>query len=306
MRIAVMGAGAVGGYFGVRLALAGNEVHLIARGEHLRAMRERGIQVQTRNGTLKLDRVSATDDPATVGVVELVLFTVKSTATGQAAEAARPLVGEGTSVLVLQNGVENESIVAEVLGREHVLPGVAYVGAQVPAPGVILHTGRGNIALGEPGGELTDRVRAIRDVLEAACIKVDLTSDIFSVKWRKLMVNAAFNPITAINRMTVLQVLEAPELRALLEASMMEVVEVGRALGHDMDLDALRRALVPTPEMALSRTSMLQDVESGRPTEIDALCGAVVRAGKRVGVATPVNQMLLERMQAIEAATTAR
>ena len=301
-----MGAGAVGGYFGARLALAGNEVHLIARGEHLRTIREHGLHIQTRDGTLCVCPASATDDPAEVGVVELVLFTVKSASTREAAEAARPLVGEGTSVLVLQNGVENESVVAEVLGREHVVPGVAYVGAQVPAPGVILHTGRGNVALGEPGGDITDRVRAIRDVLEAAGARVNLTTDIFSVKWRKLMINAAFNPVTALNRMTVLQVLEDPELRPMVEASMMEVVEVGRALGHDMDMEAYHKALTKTPEMAHSRTSMLQDVEKGRPTEIDALCGAVVRAGRRVGVPTPVNQMLLERVQAIDAALPRR
>lgn len=294
-----MGAGAVGSYFGAKLALAGNEVHFIARGDHLRAMQTRGLQVQSRDSTMTIDHVRAMGDPKGVGPVDLVLFTVKATSTLEAAEAARPLLGPDTVVLGLQNGVENESMLAKTLGRERIVPGVAYIGVQRPSAGLILHTNLGNIALGEFDGRVSDRVVAIRDVLEDAGVHTSVSSDITSAKWRKLVWNAAFNPITAIHRKTVLDVLEDDGLRATAIAAMREVVDVGSALGHQVSEESIRKATAFSAELGRSRTSMLQDVEAGRPTEIDALCGAVVRAGRRVGVPTPVNTMLLETITQI-------
>jgi 2-dehydropantoate 2-reductase len=300
MRVAVMGAGAVGGYFGARLAAAGHDVAFIARGERLSAMREGGLRVESIDGDLDLGDVEATDDPAGVGEVELVIFAVKSTSTREAAEAARPLVGPGTVVLALQNGVENEMVLGEVLGMEHVLPAVAVIGVAMPGPGRILHTNNGTITLGETSGQASSRVSTVCEAFAGAGVGTRVSGDILSVKWRKLVWNAAFNPIAALTGRRVLELIEDPDSRLLAMEGMRETIAVARALGHQVDDGIIDRALERNPKWALSKTSMLQDIERGRPTEIDALCGAVVRAGATVGVATPVNSTLLRLVRAKE------
>ena len=198
MRVAVMGAGAVGGYFGARLAAGGHDLTFITRGERLSAMREGGILVKSIDGDLDLEDVEATDDPAGVGEVELVIFSVKSTGTREAAEVAQPLVRPGTVVLALQNGVENEAVLGEVLGEEHVLPAVAVIGVAMPEPGHILHTNNGSITLGEISGNTTERVLAVREAFADAGVGTRVIGDILSVKWRKLIWNAAFNLVHEI------------------------------------------------------------------------------------------------------------
>lgn len=304
MRVAVMGTGAVGGYFGAKLAAATNEVHFIARGERLEAMKRQGLRVESIDGDLRLEEVSATDDPTEVGVVDLVLFTVKSMATREAAEAARPLVGPSTTVLDLQNGVENEAIVGEVLGHDRVVPGIAVIGVAMPEPGLVRHTNNGNIALGEPSGEETGRVLAVRDAFEAAGVGTRISKDIASAKWRKLVWNAAFNPLTALTGRRVLDLIEDDDSRTLALDAMKEAIAVAKGLGHKVDDGILERAVARDPNWAHSKTSMLQDIERGRPTEVDALCGAVVRAGERAGVPTPIHSALLRLVSAKERATS--
>ena len=298
MRVAVMGAGAVGGYFGARLAAGGHDLTFITRGERLSAMREGGILVKSIDGDLDLEDVEATDDPAGVGEVELVIFSVKSTGTREAAEVAQPLVRPGTVVLALQNGVENEAVLGEVLGEEHVLPAVAVIGVAMPEPGHILHTNNGSITLGEISGNTTERVLAVREAFADAGVGTRVIGDILSVKWRKLIWNAAFNPTAVLTGRRVLELIEDPDSRSLAVDGMRETITVARALGHQVDDGIIDRALERNPNWARSKTSMLQDIERGRPTEIDALCGAVVRAGTAVGVATPVNSAMLRMVRA--------
>ena len=300
MRIAVMGAGAVGGYFGARLAAGGHDVTFITRGERLVAIRDGGLQVECIDGDLNLEEVEARDDPAVVGEVELVIFSVKSSSTREAAEAARPLVGPGTVVLALQNGVENEAVLGDVLGEEHVLPAVAVIGVVMPKPGRILHTNNGTITLGETSGQTSQRVSDVCEAFSDAGVGTRVSADILSVKWRKLVWNAAFNPIAALTGRRVLELIEDPDSRSLAVKGMRETIAVARALGHKIDDGILDRALERNPNWAKSKTSMLQDIERGRQTEIDALCGAVVRAGTAVGVATPVNSALLRMVRAKE------
>ncbi len=204
MRVAVMGAGAVGGYFGARLDKAGHEVWYIIRGSRWKAMRLTGLQVESIDGDFEVVPVRFTEDPSTVGPVDLVLFTVKSTGTREAAEAIRPMVRNHTTVLAIQNGVDNETIIAGAVGEDRVLPGVAVIGVSVPEPGRIRHTNNGSITLGEVSGEETQRVRDICKAFADAGVDTRVSSDIRSVKWRKLVWNASFNPLAALTGRHVL------------------------------------------------------------------------------------------------------
>ncbi|MCK4299315.1 MAG: 2-dehydropantoate 2-reductase [Planctomycetes bacterium] len=217
MRVAVMGAGAVGGYFGAKLERAGHEVWFISKGERRKEMRLSGLRVDSIDGDFLLAQVRVTRDTSSVGPVDLVLFTVKSRDTRMAAEATRPMVRAHTSVLAIQNGVENEAIIGEVLGNEHVVPGVAVIGVDMPEPGLIRHTNNGSITLGEASGEETQRVRVICEAFAGAGVETRVSSDIGSVKWRKLVWNASFNPLTALTGRRVLDLIEDDNARTLAE-----------------------------------------------------------------------------------------
>ena len=300
MRIAVMGAGAVGGYYGAKLARVGHEVWFIARRERLAAYRTSGVRVESIDGDFQVVPARAHREPGSVGKVELVIFAVKSRHTRRAAEEARPLVGPHTTVLAIQNGVDNEEVLEEVLGADRVVPGVAAIGVSMPEPGLVRHTNNGSITLGEVSGEETPRVIGIREALEGAGVETRLSSDIRSVKWRKLVWNAAFNPVAALTGGRVLDLIELDDTRELAEAAMREAIAVGEALGHDVADYDMARATQRDPNWARSKTSMLQDVERGRPTEIEALTGAVVRLGEEVGVPTPVCRTLTRLVRARE------
>jgi 2-dehydropantoate 2-reductase len=300
MRVAVMGAGAVGGYFGAKLAGAGHEVWFISRGERLKAYRTTGIRVESIDGDFHLVPVRALRDPVSVGKVDLVLFTVKSTATQRAAEEARPMVGPFSTVLAIQNGVDNEAVLEEVLGADRIVPGVAIIGVSMPEPGLIRHTNNGSITLGEVSGEETRRVKEVCKAFAEAGVDTRVSSDIRSVKWRKLIWNTAFNPLAALTGSKVLDLIEDDDSRELAEAAMREAVAVGEALGYQVGDYDFERATQRDPNWASSKTSMLQDIERGRPTEIDALTGAVVRHGRGTGVPTPVNETLLRLVRAKE------
>ncbi|UCC93844.1 MAG: 2-dehydropantoate 2-reductase [Thermoplasmata archaeon] len=302
MRVAVMGAGAVGGYFGAKLARAGPEVWFIARGERLKAYRTTGIRVESIDGDFEIVPVRAIRDPSSIGKVDLVLFTVKSTGTDRAAEEAVPMVGPYTTVLSVQNGVDNEAVLERVLGADRIVPGVAVIGVAMPEPGLIRHTNNGSITLGEVSGEETDRVRSICKAFADAGVDTKVTQDVRTVKWRKLIWNASFNPIAALTGMRVLEIIEDDASRSVAEVAMREAIEVGEALGHKVGDYQIERATQRNPNWARSRTSMLQDMERGRPTEIDALTGAVIRYGREKGVQTPVMETLYRLVRAKELA----
>jgi 2-dehydropantoate 2-reductase len=268
-------------------------------------MRQGGLLVRNPDGDIVIKPARATEDPSKVGEVDLVLFTVKSTGTREAAVAMRPLLGPRTAVLCLQNGVENEDVLTEVVGVGRVIPGVAYVGAEVTEPGVVTHTAMGRIALGERNGEVSERVKEIARAFEDAGIHASSSTDITSAKWRKLVWNAAFNPITALTGQTVFEALQDDDIKELGHAAMREVIAVAQALGLAVSEDDVPKGENVRSQKAMSKTSMLQDVERGRPTEIEALSGSVVRAGHRVGVPTPINAALRALVKAKEARSRA-
>ncbi len=232
MRIAVVGAGGVGGYFGARLTRAGLPVTFVARGAHLAAIRERGLTLRsTVHGDLMV-AAPATDDPATIGEVDLVLFCVKSNDTEVAAQQIEPIVGPQTMIVSLQNGVDNEARIEAALGaggRGRVLGGVAYIAASLGIPGEVIHTGEGRLTVGELAGGVSERVRRLARVCADAGIPCQVASNITWVLWRKLLWNSAFNALTTIGRVTVRQLLEVPEAVTTATAAMQEVTAVARA-----------------------------------------------------------------------------
>ena len=293
MRIAVMGAGGIGGNLGGLLARDGNEVTLIARGAHLEAIRSRGLSVKMPGDEFTVE-VQATDDPAQAGSADLVIFAVKTYHNSEAIPAMRPLVGKDTSVLSLQNGVETGGELARVLGWECVLPGTAIFGAFIESPGVIVNRGLvPNVEFGEIDGSESPRVKSIADALSKAGISTRISADVTKALWAKYMVLPTAAGMTCAARTLIRPLLELPEARAMLIDSMREVEAIGRAKGIQMDSDVVEKSMELLEHVPWDyKVSMHVDIDRGAPLELEAFNGAVVRMGKELGVPTPVNQFL--------------
>lgn len=293
MRIAVMGAGAVGGYFGGLLARAGNEVTLIVRGAHLEAIRTEGLHVKSHWGDFTV-RPSATDDPRSSVPVEMVILSVKTYQNAQALPSLAPLLDRDTSVPTLQNGVDTYQEAARAVGQDRVLPGVAYIETQIESRGTIRQVGEVvRIVFGETDGSRTSRAERILETLRDAGINTELSGDVVKELWTKFLFISTLAGTTSVSRASMAQLLEREEPREMVLAAMKEVEAVGRAYGVSLDTDVVDRTwnYVETTARDL-HASMHTDLELGRPLELEALTGAVVRIGKHVGVPTPVNGVL--------------
>jgi len=303
MRVLVLGAGAVGGYFGGRLAGGGHDVTLVARGANLEALRRDGLTVELPGETLRLPTIRAVGDPAEAPAPELVLVCVKSYDTVAAARALRPVVGPETVVLSLQNGVENESILADVLGLPPLLVGLTRIGVELTAPATVHYTGRGEILFGEPDGTESPRARRIAEAFRTAGLPHQLRRDVLVVAWEKLAWNAGFNAVTTLTSATVGEALDLPASRELIRVAMEETDAVAAALGIPVRRARIDGVLAESAaEMPGFATSMLQDVRRRRRLEHDALNGAVVRAAVRTGVPVPVNRTLLALLSRLDPA----
>lgn len=300
MKVAVMGAGAVGGYFGALLHRGGVDVTLIARGRHLEAIKSRGLQIKSPQGDFTV-AAKAVRDPKAIGPVDLILFCVKSYETESAARQCLSMVREDTAILSLQNGVDNEEKIAAVLGEDRVLGGVAYIGAAVSEPGVIVHTAEGRIVFGEVRGGISQRVRSLDQTFREAGLAAEISSNIQSIQWGKLCWNAAFNAINALVGGEVRGLVERPETRALARGVMEEVRTVAAAGGIDLPGGILDKLLHWTATAAAGmKTSTRQDLEAGKPLEVEALNGVVVRKGRDAGIPTPLNFALYGLLKAID------
>lgn len=295
MRVLVVGAGAVGGYFGVLLARGGHEVAFVARGANLAALRAQGLRVELPGGeTWQLDAPIAVEDPAGAPPADLILVCVKSYDTAAAAKALRPAIRPDTIVLSLQNGIENEDVLASVLDLPPLMLALTQIGVALTAPGVVHFSGRGNILFGEPDGRASARAETVRAALAKAGIPVEVRADIQVAVWEKLAWNAGFNAVTTITRTTVAEALAVPATRDLIVTAMEEVDAVATALRILVRRRRTERVLADsTNALPDFQTSMLQDLLRGRRLEYDAITGAVVRAAERAGVAVPVNRALL-------------
>ncbi len=293
MKIAVMGSGGVGGFYGGRLAHAGADVTFVARGKHLAAMREHGLLIENAaQGNIHLPRVKVTDDPATIGPVDLVLVGVKLWDLEAAARAFKSVVGPGTAVLSLQNGVIKDDILRRIFGDQAVMGGVGYVATHIARPGVILQVGTlQRMIFGEYDGSRSARAQALLDLALKAGLQAELSTDIRRTLWEKYTFLVGLSGTTTTMRSTIGPIRANPQTRAFLHDMMKEVVAVGRAHGvalpeHYAD-ERLAFADTVSPEMT---SSMHHDLDSGNPLEVEWLSGGVVTLGAQVGVPTPVNR----------------
>jgi 2-dehydropantoate 2-reductase len=294
MRIAVVGAGSVGGYFGGRLAQAGQEVFFIARGEHLKALQAKGLRIDSFLGDFVIHPVQATDDPRQVGPVDIVLLAVKAWQVPEVAPALKPMTGEKTGVIYLGNGVEAPSQLSQVLGARPVLGGLTRISAAITGPGHITHLGiEPFIAFGELDGRRSDRVEALRQAFEQAQVKVSVPDDIQAAMWEKFIFIAAISGVGAVTRQPAGAFRAVPESRQLLETAIAEVVAVARRRKINLPEDVAQRTLAVIDGLAPTVTaSMQRDIMEGRPSELGAQNGAVVRMGLEAGVPTPVHTFI--------------
>lgn len=295
MRIAVFGTGGVGGYFGGRLAQAGEEVIFIARGEHLRAMREHGLRVDSIKGDFVLQPVQATDNPAEVGPVDAILVGVKAWDVPQAAQLMRPMVGPETFVVPLENGVEAPDQLAEALGREHVLGGLCKIISAIVAPGHIRHAGIDPyIAFGELDGRKSERAERLRQAFARAIgVTAEIPDDIQVAMWEKFVFIAAISGVGAVTRAPAGVIRSLPETRQMLEQAMREILAVARARGVALSDEVVSQTMAFIDAMPAGGTaSMQRDIIAGRPSELDYQNGTVARLGRELGVPTPVNAFI--------------
>jgi 2-dehydropantoate 2-reductase len=289
MRIAVMGSGGVGGYFGGLLAAADENVTFIARGAHLAALRTGGLRVESVHGNFSVLPVQATDSPAEAGRVDLVLLATKTYQLDEAARSLQPLIGPGTVVVPLLNGVDAPDRLAAILGPEPVLGGLCYVGSYIAAPGVIKQvSGFRRVIVGEMDGQLSRRVDAIVAALARAGAVAEASSDIRKALWTKFTFIAPFSGLGAVARAPAGEITGCPETRALLKQAMQEVEAVARARGVSLDADVVSTTMAFCDAMAPAQTaSMQRDILEGKPSELESIIGVVVRLGTRLLVPVP-------------------
>ncbi|MBA3658716.1 MAG: 2-dehydropantoate 2-reductase [Gemmatimonadales bacterium] len=303
MRIAIFGSGGVGGYFGGRLAEAGEDVRFVARGAHLAAMREHGLRVSSVAGDFVVRPVRASDDPASLGEVDVVLLAVKAWQVADAAAAMRPLLSADTFVVPLQNGIEAPDTLATVLGRARVLGGLCQIIAYVVEPGHVRHAGVAPlVAFGELHAPTSQRAERLCEAFaQARGLRVKIVADVRAAMWEKFLFIAAVSGVGALAWAPVGIIRSQAETRELLVQALKEIHTVARA--HDIALaaDAVEKTLAFVDTLPADGTvSMQRDFAEGRPSELEAQIGAVVRLGEARGIAVPLHRMIYAALLPLE------
>lgn len=292
MRIAIMAAGAVGAYFGARLAAAGQDVFFIARGAHLDAIRKNGLKIESVHGDLSLPQAKVTDDPRDVGPLDIVLFAVKLWDTEQAAEQAKPLIGPNTRLITLQNGIDSVERLGAVLGADHVVGGVAYISSTISAPGVIKHTSQfAAMRFGRADGKPDPTLTAFVEACKAAKVDVTLSADIQRDLWEKFIFLSAMSGATAALRSPIGPILADPDTNAFIRQLMQEAFAVGKAKGVNLNPAYLeeRATFLQTMTAPTMKASMAHDLDRGNRLELDWLSGKVRALGRELGIPTPAS-----------------
>ena len=306
LKIVMMGSGGVGGFFGGRLAKVGCDVSFVARGSHLQALRANGLTIENEaQGDIHVPKVEVTDDPASLGVADLVILSVKLWDTESAARAIRPIVGPRTGVLSLQNGVVKDDILRRVFDPAQVMGGVCYVATHIARPGVIGQVGTmQRIVVGEYDGRTSDRARELHEALSRTGVNAELSSDVRRAIWEKYVFLVGLSGSTTSMRSTLGPIRSNPRTRAFLHDLMREVVAVGRAHGVALPEDFADDRLAFGDTLPADMTSsMHHDLERGNPLEVDWLSGGVVKLGEAVGVPAPANRAVRDIL-ALHAAGT--
>jgi 2-dehydropantoate 2-reductase len=299
MRIAVIGAGGVGGAFGAALAKAGGDVTFVARGAHLAAMREHGLRVESARGDTLIHPVQATDDPASIGAVDIVLFCVKLWDIESAGEQIRPLIGPDTGVIPLQNGIDASDRLIPILGAAHVMAGTVSISATIASPGVIRQTGTFmSMAFGERDGKTSPRAEAFAGLCGKAGFDVTLSDNIAVPIWTKFILLTAMSGGTAITRLPIGKLRDDPDVFSLFENVMRETASVGRAEGVPLPPDVVeseRANIMGAPPAAMA--SMAVDLLRGNRLELPWLAGKIVELGRKHGIPTPANAAIFAALK---------
>ena len=302
MKILVMGAGAVGAYYGARLQQVNEDVVFCARGENLRALREKGLEIKSFKGDARL-RVKATDNPREFAPYDLILFAVKSYDTESAARQLEGCLAKDGVLMTIQNGVENEEVLCRFFRQEMVMGGNSRVGAELIAPGQVLHTAIGEIEFGELDGRRSARAERIAELFSRAGIMGELTTDLKTIRWYKLMGNNSTNSVSALSHTTLGQMLGDGDGFNLVRKLMLETLAVGRAEGakvNDDRVDAQLEMIRKSLNAKAIKTSTLQDLEKGKPLEYEAIAGAVLRAARRHGIPVPATETVYTLLKLLE------
>jgi 2-dehydropantoate 2-reductase len=302
MRVAVFGTGGVGGFFGGKLAAAGESVTFIARGDHLRAIVSDGLRIDTPDGELLIRPDGATDDPVSVGPVDVVLVGVKAWQLEEAAKAVRPMVGPATMVVPLQNGVEARQQLATMLGEARVISGLCGTFSWITGPGRIRNIGSINlIRFGEIDNRKSNRVEKLEQAFERSGVTVEVPNDIEKALWDKFLLITSFGGIGAVTRAPIGVIRTVPETRQLLRDCVAEVVAVARARKVALADTAVADTMAFLDKFAPEgTTSMQRDITQGRKSELEAWNGAVVRLGREAGVPTPLNAFIYHALLPLE------
>jgi 2-dehydropantoate 2-reductase len=288
---AVMGAGAIGGYYGARLATAGFDVSFIARGAHLEAMRRNGLVVRSPLGDMNIATPRATGDPRDIGPVDFVLFMVKLYDTDTAARAIAPMIGPDTTVVSFQNGIDAADRLAAIVGDGPVIGGLTFIPAYVAEPGVVVHNGNfARLVIGERDGHQSTRVRRLANALDASGIANEVSPDIVAALWGKFVLLAAMSGVCSLARQPVGAVLADPDLNALLRGAMTEVADLAAEEGVVLPPDIVERSMTLCAGFdPATDPSLLQDLRRGKRLEVAGLSGAVARRARERGLASPVH-----------------
>jgi len=300
MRIAVMGAGAVGGYFGARLASAGHEVAFIVFGCHREAKHREGLRVISPFGDLHIQNARFTVDTSDIGIADLILFCVKSYDTESAAESLRPMMSAGSVILSLQNGIDNPEKIARLWRQQRILAGVVYIGAAIDSPGVVRHSAGGKIIFGGVDGGTDAIAKSIAQTLVDADIACELDRDIQKTQWTKLLWNAPFCAISCLTRANMKQIVESEPLINLAVDCMTEVQAAALTRGIDLPRELFDQAIVFSRGLGEFKPSMLQDLEARKPLEYEAFNGIVVKLLRHAGVQAPINQTFHAMLQCLD------
>ena len=303
MRIAIIGAGGVGGYFGARLQQAGAEVHFVARGAHLAALRTNGLTVESPLGNIHLPHVNVTDNPGDIGRADMVWLSVKLWDMEAAVRSMRPLIGPDTGIISFQNGVQKDDVLRAAFGEKAVMGGVAYIATNIDRPGVIKHTGTmQRLIFGEYDGQRSPRAEALLDASIRGGINAELSDDVRKAIWEKFVFLVGLSGSTTTMRETIGPIRLNPRARAFLFDLMRETVAVGRALGVALPPDFAEQRLAFVDGLPDAMTSsMHHDLKAGKRLEVSWLSGGVAQLGEKAGVPTPMNRAVWDILALHEA-----
>jgi len=299
MRVAVIGTGGVGGYFGAKLALAGHDVTFVARGAHLDAIRKHGLQVEHESGPMHVANAQATDDVSSIGPVGIAMVCTKLWDVESTAPSLKPLVADGGLAIPFQNGIDAPDMLRRTLGRDHVAGGIAFVAARISGPGVVTITGAlGRLRVGPFFGIGEHKINAFADAGRAAGFNVDVADDIRRALWEKFAMFSAMSGCTALARQSIGVIRSDPDLRAMYERAILEAMAVGKADGVTFADDYLKQQLAFADNLnPAMKASMANDLAAGHKLELPWLSGAVVRLGRQHGVPTPIHDTIFAALK---------